>query len=167
MCAAGSCCIYVSELAVRNAGRAPGAATRPLLGLARWRNDGARPGTQSACLLCGLASDPCVDDSGPGGARLHTGVQWRTELEVAVSRLCCSGICLFVLVEARGVGSRGYYTVDLDESCGRSRSRVTLVMPAQVGKCAGPYSRPQTSPRATCAIWPPVTAARPRPARAI
>ena len=35
------------------------------------------------------------------------GVQWRTELEVAVSRLCCSGICLFVLVEARGVGSRG------------------------------------------------------------
>ena len=70
-------------------------------------------------------SDPCVDDSGPGGARLHTGVQWRTELEVAVSRLCCSGICLFVLVEARGVGSRGYYTVDLDVLWCRSRSRAS------------------------------------------
>ena len=107
----------------------------PSSACARWRNDGARPGTQSACLLCGLASDPCVDDSGPGGARLHTRVQWRTELEVAVSRLCCSGICLF----CSGRGSR------------RRLSRVLYSLLTSCGRCV-PVAR-HTLARDACPSW--------------
>ena len=60
-------------------------------------------------------------------AHVSTRVQWRTELEVAVSRLCCSGICLF----CSGRGSRRRLSRVLYSLLkSLARSRVTLARDA-------------------------------------